>query len=190
MAGYTRRMTLIAATALPLMGCATGAVDKDFAFDAASNKAVVVFGWEGLDHWRNRSIYLYFNGVDAGGMLDKRRFSASNGNGWNKMESTEYFVMEVDPGAYVVNHTSLGLGMRTVDVDYCKGTIEFEAKAGQAVYIGNFVAPILSTEGVHMGMPRLDAAKAQMAGFPNVRGTLTEEKPRNVPFPRSSACDR
>jgi hypothetical protein len=171
-----------------LCGCATGAADKGMMFDSNSSKAVVVLGWTGLDGWRGRSVGISFRGVDTANHLDKRTFFVSNGNGWEAMKPIEYFVLEVDPGAYVANSTVSSNGVQQLFASFCLGTVRFEASAGKAVYIGNFEAP----EGlgaVTASPPDFEAAKVKLSEYPGVKEALAESLMRKSPYP-DSECRR
>ncbi|MDX2236576.1 MAG: hypothetical protein NW203_03340 [Hyphomonadaceae bacterium] len=167
--------------------CATGAASTDLQFSPDSDKAIVVLGLEGLDAWRGMSVYVYFRGVDAAGAFDDRSFSVSNGNGWRPMGPQEYFVVDAEPGAYVVSTASTYIGMSQTITTFCLGTVRFEAPAGQAVYIGNFLAP-RGGSTVVPSPPDFGAAAAKLREYANVQQSLTQAQTQDVPYPPSRAC--
>lgn len=174
---------------LALGGCATGAADKDLQFAPDSKKALVVMGLENLEDWRGMSVGVIFRGMDANGKIDRRDFFVSNGNGWLKMQPTEYLVVEVDAGTYFADGTSTHNGFQQTMIRYCKGTMRFDAPAGKAIYIGNFVAPPLNSGlGVKPVAPHLDAATAKMAEYPGIKQSLTAVEPTPAPYPDPDRC--
>lgn len=172
---------------LSLGGCMTGAADKEIQFGPDSKTAIVVFGWEGLDRWRGLTVAMQFKGVDANGAQDGRQFFVSNGNGWEEMQRVEYYVVEVAAGAYVAHstHTHLGYGQNIAL--FCDGTVRFEAPAGKAVFIGNFVAP-RGPGAVTLALPQFAQGAAKLAEYSNVKQSLELAQMRMTPYP--GTCKR
>lgn len=135
------------------------------------------------------SALLRYRGVDAAGNFDGRSFTVSNGNGWMQMESTEYFVIEVDPGAYVASGMMTHTGYQQTNTTFCLGTISFVAPAGQAVYVGNMHVPRLGAT-IMPRPPNMQAAAAKLAEYPGVQQTVTAAEMQNVTYPPSGMCDR
>ena len=174
------------AVLLALGGCASGA-DKDIQFSSESSKALVVIGVVGLDQWQDNSFAMNFRGVNGAGAMDSRVFVVSNGSGWKTMNPVEYFVIEAEPGSYVVAETNTVLGIRQEFTRYCQGTWKFELPRGKAVYIGDFVA---AKDGVALPvLPHPEAATAKLAQYPHVAQSLTQAKLQPVAYPASRFCD-
>ena len=180
---------VLAAAALALSGCATGAASTDLQFTPDSERAIVVIGVEGFDQWRGMSALLHYRGVDASGNFERRNFSVSNGNGWMPMESTEYFVVEVDPGTYVASGMMTHTGYSQINTTFCLGTISFVAPAGQAVYVGNLQVPRMGAS-ILPRPPNMEAAAAKLSEYPGVQQSLTPAVMQDVPYPPSRMCDR
>lgn len=178
-----------AASVMVLAGC-THTVPADIKFDAANPKALVVIGLEGLDHWQGRSFSLSFRGIDASGKIDGRSFTVSNGDGWVERNPTEYYVVEIEPGAYILDMASTDTGLRITYARYCEGTSKFEALAGKAAYVGNFAAPAGPGAAAHLAKPHFDAATAKLLQYSQIRQTLEQTEMRPVPYPKGSYCDR
>jgi hypothetical protein len=179
----------LAVVAAMLVGCATGTAPAGLQFTPQSERAIVVIGVEGLDQWRLMSARLSYRGVDASGNFDKREFSISNGNGWRAMQPTEYFVVEVEPGAYVATGVATHTGNANTYATFCLGTVRFDAPAGQAVYVGNVYLPPGGFT-LRPRPPRVAEAAAKLAEFPGVQQTLSEVEMREAAYPPSRQCDR
>jgi hypothetical protein len=174
------------AALLALGGCTSG-VDKDIQFGPDSSKALVVIGVVGLDQWQDNAFGMIFRGVDGAGAMDSRAFTVSNGSGWKTMNPVEYFVIEAEPGPYVIAETDTVLGIRQEFTRYCQGTWKFELPRGKAVYIGDFVA---AKDGVAVpALPHPEAATAKLTQYPHVAQSLTQAKLQRVAYPASRFCD-
>ncbi|MES2256006.1 MAG: hypothetical protein V4559_13315 [Pseudomonadota bacterium] len=186
--GAVFKAIVMSVSLLAMAACSTGAADKDLAFDPTSNKAIVVFGWEGLDGWRGATVGMSFRGVDSAGALDKRNFYVSNGNGWEAMKSAEYYVVQVEPGSYVASSTVTSLGRGNNVTVFCLGTVGFDAPAGQVVYIGNFAAP-KGIGAIKVAPPNMGAATEKLATYPKINQRLIPSPIRKADYP-SPECKK
>lgn len=175
-----------------LAGC-SGQVSKNIDFNASSDKALVLLGYEktgGLEP--ELSFYAYE--TDSGNVIASKNYSVSIGTnllGVPKAKGTYILAFSVDPGALFLKQKSDTIGYNTYVTIFNSNTIAFNAQAGEVIYLGNFTVNETSDyvplgAGIEFLSLDVEAANLKLSEFKNVTAELKIVEPYLVSF----SCDQ
>lgn len=161
------------------MQACTGTVPEGYRFDQSSSKAIVIAGVENL-------------GINTGNFVADFRpydpkteylkegsgFSIGDKGGWSFFQGRHYFVVEAEPGDYVLHHTNSfifsGFNRGNLTQLYCDKSFRFSLESGKVHYIGNYSAIVqINQKPTFLGFRTQEATDA-LSAYKNIEVPLNE----------------
>lgn len=173
---------------LLLTGCTATQLSKNKIYDTTDNDGLVVIGVEST----SGPYSLYFAKLHEGTCDPSVDMGLGTKNFADNMFGTPnkepYIIDKFSPGVWVVYYSSFEPTYnKRINVRYTSGTIAFDVKPGEFIYIDKL---IISTSSAKLGKPTPELLEAFLKEYPNIQVDPKAIKPWITAYGKDASTSR